>query len=106
MKEERRKSISERERNKVKAELVAQEKSRLEKRLTVKQFGEQWTTHKLYELHGEVNALREKASAKDDAYRLGRYVYPVRPEARGRCHRGGHRDDHARGAEPCSGAQR
>jgi integrase len=77
MKEERCKAISERERARVKAELAAQEKAAREKRLTVKQLGEQWTSHELFKIHGEINGLREKASAKDDGYRLARYVYPV-----------------------------
>jgi len=77
MKEERCKAISERKRGEVKAEIVTQEKARKEKRLTVQKFGEQWTSGELFQLHGEVSGLREKASAKDDAYRLARYVYPV-----------------------------
>jgi integrase len=77
MKAERCTAVSERERGRVTAELAAVEKSRREKRLTVEQFGKLWTSHELFKTHGEVNALREKASAKDDAYRLGRYVYPV-----------------------------
>jgi len=74
---ERCAAVSERERARVSAELAAEEKSRREKRLTVEQFGEQWTSGQLFETHGEINGLKEKASAKDDAYRLGGYVYPV-----------------------------
>jgi integrase len=76
MKEERCKSISERERAKVQVELASEEKAAREKRLTVQKFGEQWTTGKLYETHGDVNALRVKKSAKSDGYRLAAYVYP------------------------------
>jgi integrase len=77
MQEERCKAISERKREEVKGELAAQAKAMREKRLTVKQFGEQWTTGQLYESHGDVNALRVKKSAKTDGYRLAAYVYPV-----------------------------
>jgi hypothetical protein len=52
-------------------------KNRREKRLTVRKFGEQWTSTDLYRLHGEINGLKPKASSKDDEYRLKRYVYPV-----------------------------
>jgi integrase len=44
---------------------------------TVQEFGELWTTGKLYAQHGEVRGLRPKASAAQDEYRLGAYVYPV-----------------------------
>lgn len=77
MRLERCEAISERKRAEVRAELAEQEKAARERRLTVQKFGEQWTSGELYEKHGEVNGLRPKASAKDDAYRLGRYVYPV-----------------------------
>jgi integrase len=43
----------------------------------VRQFGELWTSGKLYEKHGEVKRLRPKKSAGDDAERLAGYVYPV-----------------------------
>src|SRR6478736_80496 len=77
MQQERCKAISERKREEAKAELAAQETAAREKRLTVKQFGEQWTTGKLYESHKDVNALRVKKSAKTDGYRLAAYVYPA-----------------------------
>lgn len=74
---ERCQAVSERERARVKAQVASTEKAQREKRLTVKQFGELWTSGELLTTHGEINGLREKASAKDDAYRLKRYVYPV-----------------------------
>jgi integrase len=54
------------------------EQSRREagQRLTVEEFGDLWTSGKLYEQHGEVNKLRPKATADDDEYRLKKYVYP------------------------------
>lgn len=69
--------IAERERARVTQEMAIQSRREAGQRLTVKEFGEQWTSGELYERHGEVNKLREKASAKDDAYRLAKYVYPL-----------------------------
>jgi hypothetical protein len=43
----------------------------------VQQFGENWTSGKLYETHSDVNGLKVKASAKEDEYRLAAYVYPA-----------------------------
>jgi integrase len=74
---ERAQSVSERERARVAAELALLAKNQREKRLTVRKFGESWTSGDLYRTHGEINGLKPKASAKDDAYRLKRYVYPV-----------------------------
>lgn len=59
----------------VAAELAVLAKN--ERDLTVRKFGESWTSGELYRAHGEINGLKPKASAKDDAYRLKRYVYPV-----------------------------
>jgi integrase len=69
-------AISERKRAEVTARMAADAKAQRAKRLTVQQFGEQWTSGKLLELHGEVNGLKEKASVGDDESRLKRYVYP------------------------------
>jgi integrase len=69
-------AVSERVRKKVAAELAADEKTARERRLTVQQFGELWTSGELVKRYGEVKGLRAKASAKDDEYRLKRYVYP------------------------------
>lgn len=44
--------------------------------ITVREFGEKWTSGELYRLHGEVRKLKPKASAKDDAWRLHAHVYP------------------------------
>ncbi|HMJ12685.1 MAG TPA: tyrosine-type recombinase/integrase [Polyangiaceae bacterium] len=74
--EETAAAVSERERERVRTELAAIKKAEREKKLTVRQFGERWTSGELYNLHGEVNALRPKASAKTDGYRLKAYVYP------------------------------
>lgn len=57
--------------------MTADEKARRERRLTVQQFGEAWTSGKLYERHGDVNGLRQKKSASNDAHRLAAYVYPL-----------------------------
>lgn len=46
------------------------------KATTVETFGEQWTSGALFREYGEVKRLRIKASAKDDANRLARYIYP------------------------------
>lgn len=45
-------------------------------RATVRQFGEEWTSGKLFERHGEVRGLGEKKSAGSDATRLSAHVYP------------------------------
>ncbi len=68
-------AIAERERADMAKALESESRRDRGKRLTVKEFGEQWTSGKLYEKHGEVNRLRVKASAKDDEYRLKKYVY-------------------------------
>lgn len=75
--EEHCEAISVRKRAEVKARMATDERAAREKRLTVQQLGEQWTSGTLYETHGDVNALREKKSAKTDGYRLKAYVYPV-----------------------------
>src|SRR5262245_37295920 len=67
MAEDMAKAISQRERARVQAQLDAAERDRNEKRLTVRQFGEQWTSGKLYETHGQVRKLRVKKSAASDA---------------------------------------
>ena len=46
-------------------------------RATVKMLGDAWTSGKLYRDHGNVNGLREKASADVDAWRLAR-LYKVK----------------------------
>lgn len=53
-----------------------QEQARLNARLTVKAFGELWTSGDLYRRHGEVRKLKIKKSAKDDMFRLKAHVYP------------------------------
>jgi integrase len=73
---ERCQAVSERKRAEVASRLAADEKVQREKRLTVEQFGDLWTSGKLLELHGEVKGLKEKVSADDDKSRLKRYVYP------------------------------
>jgi hypothetical protein len=70
-------AISERERARVQAELDAEEAVRKAQRLTVREFGELWTSGDLYRRHGEVKGLKLKRSARQDAYRLGAYVYPL-----------------------------
>jgi integrase len=45
-------------------------------RATVRQFGEQWTSGKLFARHGEVRKLRMKASSGSDETRLEAHVYP------------------------------
>ena len=69
--------IAERERARVAQQMAAQSRRAAGQRLTVKEFGEQWTSGELYERYGEVNNLRPKASAEDDEYRLKKYVYPL-----------------------------
>lgn len=49
---------------------------KLPPRTTVKEFGELWTSGKLFKTHGEVRGLKEKKSAKSDQTRLGAHVYP------------------------------
>lgn len=68
-----RDEISKRERARVQAELDRSHSARL----TVRQFGERWTSGELFRLHGEVRGLRPKASVADDVWRLELYVYPV-----------------------------
>src|SRR5690606_27121438 len=68
--------VAERERERVALELADEERAIKERRLTVRVFGEKWTSGALYDKHGDVNGLRPKASAKNDAYRLEAYVYP------------------------------
>lgn len=60
----------------IRQQAYEQQQARLAARLTVRQFGELWTSGKLYELHGEVRGLKEKKSVDDDRYRLQRHVYP------------------------------
>lgn len=45
-------------------------------RATVRQFGEQWTSGKLFARHGEVRKLGDKSSAGSDETRLEAHVYP------------------------------
>lgn len=81
MSEERRReaaaAVAERERESVRREVAEQQQADAEARLTVRQFGERWTSGKLYETHGEVRGLRVKASASDDESRLEAHVYPL-----------------------------
>jgi len=70
-------AIAEKERARVAGELAAQRKADAEARLTVRQFGERWTSGKLYETHGEVRGLGPKASARHDRVRLEAHVYPL-----------------------------
>ena len=67
-------AISERERVRVRAEVERQKATTM---LTVRQFGELWTSGELYRRHGEVRGLRLKRSADDDAWRLAAYMYPL-----------------------------
>ncbi len=69
--------IAERERARVAQEMAIQSRREAGQRLTVKEFGEQWTSGELFTKHGEVNKLGPKATAKDDEYRLKKYVYPM-----------------------------
>ena len=69
-------AIAERERADMSKELENQVRRERGSRLTVEEFGELWTSGKLYERHGDVNKLRPKASAEDDKWRLAKYVYP------------------------------
>lgn len=77
MRLDRCEAVSQRARSDVAAQMAAVEKAERERRLTVQQFGEQWTSGALFETYGDVNGLKVKASAKSDAARLGAYVYPV-----------------------------
>jgi integrase len=69
-------AVAERERARVAAELSEQRAVEQAQRVTVQQFGEQWTSGELYRKHGRINGLRPKASANEDKYRLRAYVYP------------------------------
>lgn len=50
------------------------ERTRLQ--TTVRAFGEQWTSGRLYRTHGEVKRLKIKKSADSDVRRLEQHVYP------------------------------
>lgn len=60
----------------IRSRVFEREKHRLSARLTVKEFGELWTSGELYKRHGEVRKLKIKKSVKDDRFRLNAYVYP------------------------------
>lgn len=45
-------------------------------RTTVREFGKEWTSGKLFAKHGEVRGLGDKKSAGSDATRLKAHVYP------------------------------
>jgi integrase len=60
----------------VRAEAFQKENERKSARLTVKQFGELWTSGELYDRHGQVRGLKPKKTADDDATRLKAHVYP------------------------------
>ena len=62
---------------KVRKQTRSEQRQRQATQPTVQQFGEQWTSGKLYEQHGEVNGLRLKKSASDDESRLSTHVYPL-----------------------------
>lgn len=47
-------------------------------RTTVREFGEDWTSGKLFARHGEVCKLDDKATADTDAKRLKAHVYPFK----------------------------
>ena len=49
-------------------------------RTTVRQFGEDWTSGRLFVRHGDVNKLGEKATAETDRKRLERYVYAFKAD--------------------------
>jgi len=72
---ERSQAISERKRAELAQRLAGEQKARQERRLTVQQFGELWTSGKLLERHGDVNGLRQRKSAKLDGHRLAAYAY-------------------------------
>jgi hypothetical protein len=76
MRRERADAIAERERARVDKELAEDKAGGRSLRITVQQFGELWTSGKLYERHGEVKGLRVKRSAKSDETRLKAHVYP------------------------------
>lgn len=57
-------------------EAYAKAAAQLPKRTTVKEFGELWTSGKLYERHGEVRGLRPKKSADADQMRLRAHIFP------------------------------
>lgn len=59
------------------ARLVERWRAEQTKATTVQEFGEAWTSGRLYRKHGEVRGLRPKKSVKDDEGRLRLYVYPV-----------------------------
>lgn len=44
--------------------------------ITVKAFGDEWTSGRLYRKHGKVKRLRIKKSVDDDVRRLEQHVYP------------------------------
>jgi integrase len=67
-------AISERERARVQAEVDTAE-TRFGPRLTVREFGEQWTSGKLHQRWPD--HVREKRTAKQDGQRLELYVYTV-----------------------------
>jgi integrase len=46
-------------------------------RITVRDFGELWTSGELHRRYGEIKGLKPKRSAKQDGYRLSAYVYPL-----------------------------
>ena len=60
----------------IRSRVFEREKHRLSARLTVKEFGELWTSGELYKRHGEVRKLKIKKSVKDDEWRLSAHVYP------------------------------
>lgn len=68
-------AIAERELASMAKELENEARRERGSRLTVEEFGDLWTSGKLYEKHGEVNKLKPKASADDDRLRLKKYVY-------------------------------
>lgn len=60
----------------IRKDAFEQEAVRKSARLTVQQFGERWTSGKLYQDHGEVRGLKIKKSVRDDGWRLKAHVYP------------------------------
>ncbi|HEX7481244.1 MAG TPA: tyrosine-type recombinase/integrase [Polyangiales bacterium] len=60
----------------VRTQAFQREQERLSARLTVKQFGELWTSNELYKIHGQVRGLKPKKSAGADKVRLTAHVYP------------------------------
>lgn len=60
----------------LRSEVYQREQNRLAVRMTVREFGELWTSGKLVQRYGEVRGLKVKRSASGDITRLRAHVYP------------------------------